>query len=457
MWKAVKSVVVGHTLTVIIGIVVIVVVVAGIIDFCTGGYTDAYIEASRSLGRKTVNVSKSQFKQQYEEAIQQKEEKEEQVVQTKVDRQSVGSWYMDVPSSIQKIATSSGEYLSSEDGVIKKYNGLPWDVVDGVYFFDARSAVESTLQYIKDSCESDTAGKINDAFKSGLGIGMHAKDLWSNSNYATVRSYNVTGYNNNFTWTNANKPSMGNLSNVGAYVLVDGVKCLPVALAPTAVSRNYNDNFKESTTQWLQRSTVDRELYGYGGKRKIVAVFTEKKSSEYVYIPIACVDAKAHTFPGGVMQTNLNLASSDLTKEDKTVTLNRAMTWAGTNGNHMPTTFKFTDVTDLVGWEWTNYDWDFWTFTGDYGSTYYGYCYANGKIESSTTQSFKSKATGSTSKGFGTFYTTKRYGGELGRSKGEGLWEQTVKVIEAYGWNNYVYNAVDSLMLEGFVVWPVED
>lgn len=53
-----------------------------VIDYTSNNYVDAYIEASRDLGRDTVNVSKSQFKVRYVEALEEQQKKEELALQS---------------------------------------------------------------------------------------------------------------------------------------------------------------------------------------------------------------------------------------------------------------------------------------------------------------------------------------------------------------------------------------
>lgn len=184
-----------------------------------------------------------------------------------------GGWYSSVPDNLKTAGTPVID-LELSDGVVRLYNGLPWDAEESTYIFDIKTAAEDTINYINTMCGQD----------SGLSATRFAY------------SYELKSKNSIRT--------------------ENGVVCLSFAPMPALVTPTYNNEFK--TDLWWQESTPSGAFYGYAesrwddeslypGARKYCAILRSKTDGSIYYLPLCAMDSKAHTFPGGVMQTNIRL------------------------------------------------------------------------------------------------------------------------------------------------------
>lgn len=154
---------------------------------------------------------------------------------------------------------------------IPLYNNLPWAPSDTTFIFDLNTAKKDVISYMDQYANT--------------GIDPNQKSVFV---------YEYSGA----TWTTE----------------VDGVTCLGFAPSPSMVNREYCDGF--TTSNWYTISTPAASEYGYapgglhnssGTARKYCAVL-EKDGSTF-YLPLVATDSKGHTFPGGVMQTHMQLAA----------------------------------------------------------------------------------------------------------------------------------------------------
>ena len=175
-----------------------------------------------------------------------------------------GSWYSNVPEEL----LTKGEpvvTLEMSDGTVSLYSALPWEPTDTTYVYNAKAAAADLKTYVDAKVGQD----------SGLNV--------TNTAYAYL------------------------LSGQQSIYAIDNVNCLGFAPLPCVVTKDYNNEFNEGA--WTKTSTPDATVYGYG-ERKYCAIL-EKQDGTYLYLPLTAKDAKAHTFPGGIMQTHMKLMSGD--------------------------------------------------------------------------------------------------------------------------------------------------
>lgn len=185
------------------------------------------------------------------------------------------SWYSEVPEDLREKG-SVVKTIDFSDGSVNLYDSLPWDYVDGSYYFDVVKAGQDVLDYINDVSGIDTEIELTDTI---------ARQCPKESCVTSI----------------------------------DGVNVLKVSLMPTVVTQDYCDAFNPDITKWYTDPAGDFLPYGYVSNyapkseypwprdRKYCVVLEHKETGEIVYMPIGAADAKAHTFPGGVLQTDIQL------------------------------------------------------------------------------------------------------------------------------------------------------
>ena len=181
------------------------------------------------------------------------------------------SWYQNVPSNLQ-VAGKSVQTLHFSDGDVDLYDGLPWNADASTYLVNTPLAASDTVSYI-----DAQSGKT--------------------SNLSTANTYTY---------------ELGNKSCVQDS---NGIKCLGFAPMPIIVTKDYCNAF--NTSGWYQASSPSVN-YGYlkdGNPRKYCVILKGKSDSTTYYLPLFANDAKGHTFPGGVFQTQLQLASAAATPQ----------------------------------------------------------------------------------------------------------------------------------------------
>ena len=170
-------------------------------------------------------------------------------------------WYEDIT------AGSPAGKQSGNIGPYQLYNGLPWDADDNTYIY---------YQY-----------KAKDAIYS----------MYQNYGLEVAGLSSVV----------INSPVSGFPTTVD----LDGVTCMGICSYPAMMDRNYFTSlcFKQGA------GTGDDKSINY--KVRIATVLVPKggdktDTSTYLYLPCTKMDAKAHTFYGGVAQTNVKVLSENL-------------------------------------------------------------------------------------------------------------------------------------------------
>lgn len=176
-------------------------------------------------------------------------------------------------------------------GGVKIYNGLPWDGTHA-YVFDTDAATKSVYGYL----ESTGGGTLNKSLNYSLtanGRISSGISMWdgTNSKGKTTLDY-LRGEN----WVH----------NVGAYTKeIEGINCVGVAVPPAVIEDSYCNDF--SKDMWKNQSTPNSNKYEYSNK-KMCIILKDKTTNSIYYLPCTTADAKGHTFPGGIMQTNISIS-----------------------------------------------------------------------------------------------------------------------------------------------------
>lgn len=193
---------------------------------------------------------------------------------------SIDGWYTDVTSG----SASTSRSLIADNYYL--YDGPPWDVTPGTYIFNYPQAKYDTYAMIEglgvsgNPVKSDAAKYKANALSSGgstvTGICDRRGFSQSGSSYTTM---------------------------------IGSVPCIPFCPMPAAIDKNYTDGGR-----WAQASTPDDSVYNYGNKKCALVVVQNLSdiadSTKWLYFPMSTVDAKAHTYPWGVVQTNIKVMSS---------------------------------------------------------------------------------------------------------------------------------------------------
>ena len=193
---------------------------------------------------------------------------------------SPDGWYSDVTGTRSTEAISLG-------GNLKLYTGLPWSAPAsaGVYMLDTDIATTDLYAWLQGqgaTIQMSLETALTSSGRICKGVGPTAS---------------IDDYPNRWgTWDYGASPA--------TLKQINGVYCVGIAPAPTVVYRDYNDKFKPGL--WQGKSSMDASYYS--GVR--IAIVLEKKSDgKTYYLPATPADAKAHTFPGGIVQTNVSVNS----------------------------------------------------------------------------------------------------------------------------------------------------
>lgn len=175
------------------------------------------------------------------------------------------SWYVDISSTHS--GSPTGQTIL--DGV-PVYNGLPWEPEPGTYLYRQYIAKNDLYSLL------ETLGVGNSADESISGRIVDSK-VKINNTYpmSTVRS---------------------------------GIKCMNFCPSPCIYIRDYYTTDKKFTIG-SSASELRKD-----SRRYCVVVTTNvsdmQDTSSWLYIPAYAIDAKGHTFYGGVLQTNIKLVSA---------------------------------------------------------------------------------------------------------------------------------------------------
>lgn len=201
---------------------------------------------------------------------------------------NINGWYTDVAAGTEATTSKSAFAPGSTLAI---YDGPPWDVKSGSYIFNYPQARYDTYEMFE-------------------GLGVKGNPINTSNMYSAAV---VGGASQNARFTEHGFDSNG-LKTVG------GVVCLNFCPMPTLVDRTWINN-------WTQGATCDSSKYGFGEAR-YAAILVDKHSgdvldsSTWKYLPLCPNDAKAHTYPWGVVQTNIKIMS--------TSELQFSRNWSGT-------------------------------------------------------------------------------------------------------------------------------
>lgn len=189
---------------------------------------------------------------------------------------SPDGWYSDVTGTRSTETVSLG-------GNLKLYTGLPWNASSsaGVYMLDTDIATTDLYSWLTGqgaNIQNSLEWALTSSGRLCKGVGPTA---------------NIDDYPNRWGgWNYSASPA--------ALKQLDGVYCVGIAPAPTVVYRDYNDQFKHGI--WQNTSSMDQSYYS---DLRIAIVLEKKSDGKTYYLPATPADAKAHTFPGGIVQTNV--------------------------------------------------------------------------------------------------------------------------------------------------------
>lgn len=183
-----------------------------------------------------------------------------------------GDWFVEA----DKWAEGDGVVNIGEQ--LKMYSSLPWATENGVTVVDMDAVKESIYNYVGSSGGHSMRRTLNE----------------------------LLTYNSCATLANS-VPSQGEgwqKVSDGTIKSLDGIYCIGIAAPPFLVDTNYCNNFKGS--DWKQFSSYSADRYNYS-KMKLALVLERKTDNAAFYLPATTCDAKAHTFPGGAVQTNIKI------------------------------------------------------------------------------------------------------------------------------------------------------
>lgn len=242
---------------------------------------------------------------------------------------SSSSWYDVVPpDSLTYSSTIQDTFTLSRSDVINVYSGMPFDV----------SNYSGTMYYFNlDKAKKDV--------ETWWGCGTVTKDEWCfmyrTKPESTTRQHTYFDTNANLVGFDA--------------VNASDIPCLCVNLAPCYVTNDYNDNFKTedlSRYNWMTYASADANLYGYTNKtapHPVVLLVENKKSGALGYLPVEPW-AKAHTWPGGVFQTQVSLGEKVVKSNTPTTFTVDTGDWGTGGWGYFKNTTKDTAWSDYQNW-----------------------------------------------------------------------------------------------------------
>ena len=193
---------------------------------------------------------------------------------------STDKWYSDVTG------TKATAGIDFGDG-IKLYNALPWAAPagSGVYFLDTDEATKSVYEFLEST--GATA-------KRSLEYTLTTNGRFSRFCFLSTAKSDpgVLQYGN---W---------NVSgSVAATKRLDGVTCVGIAPMPIVIDKNYNTSFSAGE-DWAHKTTPSASEYR---DKKLALVLESKSDGKTYYLPCSPAEAKGHTFPGGIVQTSVQI------------------------------------------------------------------------------------------------------------------------------------------------------
>lgn len=206
-------------------------------------------------------------------------------------------------------ATQLKQYSNTIDlgNGYKLYDGLPWAADASTFAIDTDTATIAMEQYVESLGSSEKPKCTFDYMKDDSG-NYSAIELLKSDSIRMHNEYPSCGPNpgSKDTWTN---------EDGGKYVTRDGIKCIGVCVPPCYQDWDYNVDFGpnegdtiDDLNRWSITSGSNNDVYG----AKSAMVLYEKDTKKLWYLPAVSIDAKAHTFPGGLIQTSISLKTCKL-------------------------------------------------------------------------------------------------------------------------------------------------
>ena len=215
---------------------------------------------------------------------------------------ATGEWYSDAKNIGKYKNTVEVGSLGGQKFYL--YDGLPWAYETGTYVFDTSAALTGLYDYVKKVSGQDAV--------SIFGYDSAEKVLDTKRRMHNEATYPISASSKGFKEVNG-----------CVYKVVDNVACIAAALPPAVIDSNYCKNFgnfKEGVENYWLKSATAQVDYGYG-TRKFAFVLKEFSTGKIFYLPVLNADAKAHTFPGGLCQTNRTLAAPGYGDNSGAITL----------------------------------------------------------------------------------------------------------------------------------------
>lgn len=201
---------------------------------------------------------------------------------TEINVSGSSDWYTSASGSKSTSYIEIGEKL-------KLYRGFPWDA-DSVDIVDMDIVKEDIYEYIKSS---------GDEMRYGISRLL---------TYNSCASLGETIPSRGEGWERTGD---------GVIKQLDGVYCIGVAVPPAILNRSYCDNFEYSS--WKEFGVYSEDSYNYSNM-KMAIILESKTDGNYYYLPATSADSKGHTFPGGMVQTNVKIVGYEKSEDESTGT-----------------------------------------------------------------------------------------------------------------------------------------
>ena len=310
----------------------IVVGIFFIVDYTTSDITDKYAEATKLLSISIRTSSKQKFKQDYLEVTDKIADiyKSTQTKENNSNSDTIGSildsgvlelgnnWYENVSN------LSQGSMVVDLGDGIGLYDGLPWVPAEGCYFFNTDKSTEDFYNLLKNTMENENEVALpSDTYDLFYMLGEKSDDREAYEyTYTAIANASTVASDGSITWTGSLSKNLTSgigwkLGKKWLYKEIDEIKCAGVCALPAAYDKSYCLAWS-SEGQWYNKSNSQVVNYN-NSKAAIVYKKIGDVEDKFYYLPVTYGDAKAHTFPGGVVQTNVKVASDSTFDELKVI------------------------------------------------------------------------------------------------------------------------------------------
>lgn len=222
---------------------------------------------------------------------------------SKPDKSSVSSTGNDSAYSMWAgPASQLKQYSNTVDlgNGFKLYDGLPWAAEATTFAIDVDTATIAVQQYVESVDSSEKPKCKNTSFQDESG-NYNAVSLLKATSYARITNQGGLGADGG-SWTS---------KDGGLYTDRDGIQCIGVGVGPALTDWDYNVDFGSNEGSGI--NDLNRWAIDYGCRTnlydaKSAIVLYELDTKKLWYLPAACISAKGHAFPGGLIQTSNALA-----------------------------------------------------------------------------------------------------------------------------------------------------